>query len=83
MRKKSQKDVKNEVFGHFIQLGWLDWSDIAYSDSDKWYLTTDSTCGAKKALDLWIMSIIFLVISSSLAGLVSLIMHIVVDKIDT
>ena len=28
----SQEIAKNEVLGHFIEFGWLDWSDIAYSD---------------------------------------------------
>ena len=30
--KTSQKIAKNEVLGHFIEFGWLHWSDIAYSD---------------------------------------------------
>ena len=26
------QSAKKEVFGHFIEFGWFDWSDIAYSD---------------------------------------------------
>ena len=33
------KRAKNEVFGHFIEFGWFDWSDIAYDDCTK-YLST-------------------------------------------
>ena len=29
-----QKRAKN-VFSHFIEFGWFDWSDIAYSDNKK------------------------------------------------
>ena len=24
--------MKNQVFGHSIEFGWLEWSDIAYHD---------------------------------------------------
>ena len=27
-----RKRAKNEVFGHFMELGSFNWSDIAYSD---------------------------------------------------
>ena len=47
------KRAKNKVLSTFSDFGWLDWSDIANSDSDKWYLTTDRNCGTKKAHDLW------------------------------
>ena len=30
--KKVSERAKNQVFGHFIEFGWFDWSDIAYSD---------------------------------------------------
>ena len=37
-----QKRAINEVFGHFIQFGWLDCSDIAYNDSTKCFSTFDN-----------------------------------------
>ena len=33
--KKEPKIAKNDVLGTFSDFGWLDWSDIANSDSDK------------------------------------------------
>ena len=30
--KRVSKIAKNHVFGHFIEFGWFDWSDIACSD---------------------------------------------------
>ena len=30
-----QKRAKIEVFGHFIELGSFEWSDIAYSDRER------------------------------------------------
>ena len=27
-----QKKGQNEVFGHFIEFDWFNWSDIAYFD---------------------------------------------------
>ena len=36
-----QKRVKNEVFRHFIKVGLFNWSDIAYSDTYKWYSSTN------------------------------------------
>ena len=34
-----QKMTKNEIFGHFIQLGWFHWSDIANNDNTKCFST--------------------------------------------
>ena len=31
-KRKSQKEPKKQVFDHFIEFDWFDWSDIAYSD---------------------------------------------------
>ena len=25
------KKARNEIFGHFIEFGWFNWSDIAYT----------------------------------------------------
>ena len=33
------KRAEIEVFGHFIELGWFDWSDIAYNDSTECFST--------------------------------------------
>ena len=30
-----QKRAENEVFGHFNEFGWFNWSDTAYNDSTK------------------------------------------------
>ena len=30
-----QKRAKNEVFGHFIEFGLFEWSDVAYSDRER------------------------------------------------
>ena len=30
-----QKRAKIEVFGHFIEFGSFEWSDIAYSDRER------------------------------------------------
>ena len=30
-----QKRAKNEVFGHCIEFGSLEWSDIAYSNGER------------------------------------------------
>ena len=35
------KRGKIEVFGHFIELGWFDWSDITYNDSTNCFSTFD------------------------------------------
>ena len=34
-----QKRAQIEVFGRFIEFGWLDWSDIANDDSAKCFST--------------------------------------------
>ena len=31
--------AKNEIFGHFLEFGLLDWLDIAHYDSTKWIST--------------------------------------------
>ena len=36
---------ENKVLGHFIDFGWLDMSNMAYSDRKKWYLSTNSKQG--------------------------------------
>ena len=78
-----QKRAKNEVFGHFLELGLLDRLDIAYYDSIKCFLTSDNYC---------IISIIyakkepkmsFLAILSSFVCSNRLILHIVIDKNDS
>ena len=40
---------ENKVLGHFIDFGWFDMSDMAYSDRQNWYLSTNSNQGAQKA----------------------------------
>ena len=47
--------AKNQVFGHFIEFGWFDWSDIAYSDRGNWPLATDSNQCSGNLLNLCII----------------------------
>ena len=37
-----QKRAENKVFGHFIEFGLFEWSDIAYSDRERWYSSTNN-----------------------------------------
>ena len=49
------KRAKNQVFGHYIEFAWLDWSDIAYSDRGKRTLSTDRNQGFRNPLNLCII----------------------------
>ena len=42
MAKNGQNLAQNEVFGHFLEIASLVFSNFAYDDRQAWYLTGDS-----------------------------------------
>ena len=54
-----QKNEPKMKFWPFIEFGSLEWSDIAYSNGERWYSSTNNNQEVRKGHYLCIISIIY------------------------
>ena len=53
------RKAQNELFGHFIEFGWFNWSDIADNDCTKCFSTFANGFRSWLSNDLCIVNIIY------------------------